>query len=151
MTELVADRLPSYMTRFIGREREIAELEAMLVPSGLVNICGDRAGNRNAPPVGRRAARCTRSCVGRCAGAVGDRQLRAHRRPVREARERAASRLPAPEGTRDEPDATRGGRRADLCSGQPHGELGQTDATELFIDRAVVLAASYAFTPANAE
>ena len=35
--------------------------------------------------------------------------------------------------------------------GEPHGELGQTDATDLFIDRAAVLAASYAFTPANAE
>jgi predicted ATPase len=40
MTELITDRLPSYVTRFIGREREIAELEAMLGPSGLVNICG---------------------------------------------------------------------------------------------------------------
>lgn len=35
--------------------------------------------------------------------------------------------------------------------GDVHGELGQTDATDLFIDRAAVLAASYAFTPANAE
>jgi hypothetical protein len=40
MTELAADRLPSYVTRFIGREREIDELNAMLEPSGLVNICG---------------------------------------------------------------------------------------------------------------
>jgi hypothetical protein len=32
-----------------------------------------------------------------------------------------------------------------------HGALGQTDATDLFIDRAAVLAASYAITPANAE
>jgi predicted ATPase len=37
-----------------------------------------------------------------------------------------------------------------LC-GETHGELGQTDATDPFIDRAAVLAASYAFTPANAE
>ena len=35
--------------------------------------------------------------------------------------------------------------------GQTHGELGQTDATDLLIDRAAVLAASYAFTPAGAE
>lgn len=38
--ELVADRLPSYVTRFVGREEEIAELETMVKPGGLVNICG---------------------------------------------------------------------------------------------------------------
>jgi predicted ATPase len=35
--------------------------------------------------------------------------------------------------------------------GSPHGDLGQTDATDLFIDRAAVLASSYAFTAANAD
>jgi MoxR-like ATPase len=39
MTELT-DRLPSYVTRFIGREQEIAELEARLARASLVNICG---------------------------------------------------------------------------------------------------------------
>ena len=38
--ELVADRLPSYVTRFVGREAEIAELETMVEPGGLVTICG---------------------------------------------------------------------------------------------------------------
>ena len=38
--EPLADRLPSYLTRFVGREQEIAELEAMLEPRGLVTICG---------------------------------------------------------------------------------------------------------------
>ena len=35
--------------------------------------------------------------------------------------------------------------------GEPRGDLGETDATDLFIDRAAVLAPSYAFTAANAE
>jgi hypothetical protein len=30
--EPFADRLPSYLTRFVGREQEIAELEAMVEP-----------------------------------------------------------------------------------------------------------------------
>jgi predicted ATPase len=38
--EPFADRFPSYLTRFVGREQEIAELEAMLEPRGLVTICG---------------------------------------------------------------------------------------------------------------
>jgi hypothetical protein len=38
--EPFADRFPSYLTRFVGREREIAELEAMLEPRGLITICG---------------------------------------------------------------------------------------------------------------
>jgi predicted ATPase len=35
--------------------------------------------------------------------------------------------------------------------GEPRGDLGETDATDLFIDRAAVLAPNYAFTVANAE
>ena len=38
--EPFADRFPSYLTRFVGREQEIAELGAMLKPRGLVTICG---------------------------------------------------------------------------------------------------------------
>jgi hypothetical protein len=43
------------------------------------------------------------------------------------------------------------GLRHSALGCRTHGELGQTDATDLFIDRAAVLAASCAFTPANAE
>lgn len=37
--ELFADRLPTYLTRFVGRQRELAELAA-LTSSRLVTICG---------------------------------------------------------------------------------------------------------------
>ena len=38
--ELFRDRLPTYLTRFVGRRREIAELEGMLQSPGLVTVCG---------------------------------------------------------------------------------------------------------------
>jgi predicted ATPase/DNA-binding CsgD family transcriptional regulator len=38
--ELFHDRLPTYLTRFIGRRREIAELESMLSSDRLVTISG---------------------------------------------------------------------------------------------------------------
>jgi hypothetical protein len=38
--EPFADRFPSYLTRFVGREQEIAELEAILEPHGLITVCG---------------------------------------------------------------------------------------------------------------
>jgi predicted ATPase len=38
--ELFRDRLPTYLTRFVGRKREIAELEGMLQSPGLVTVCG---------------------------------------------------------------------------------------------------------------
>ena len=38
--ELFRDRLPAYLTRFVGRKREIAELEGMLQSPGLVTVCG---------------------------------------------------------------------------------------------------------------
>jgi predicted ATPase/DNA-binding CsgD family transcriptional regulator len=37
--ELFADRLPTYLTRFVGRKRELAELTA-LSPARLLTICG---------------------------------------------------------------------------------------------------------------
>jgi non-specific serine/threonine protein kinase len=38
--ELFADTLPAYLTRFVGRDREIATVLPMLHPGGLVTICG---------------------------------------------------------------------------------------------------------------
>jgi predicted ATPase/DNA-binding CsgD family transcriptional regulator len=38
--ELFADNLPTYLTRFVGREREIATVLSMLHPGRLVTICG---------------------------------------------------------------------------------------------------------------
>ena len=57
--EPFADRFPSYLTRFVGREQEIAELEAMLDPRGLVTICGvgGQGKSRLAIEVASRAAR----------------------------------------------------------------------------------------------
>lgn len=38
--ELYGDRLPTYLTRFVGRSAEIAEVETLLRDSQLVTICG---------------------------------------------------------------------------------------------------------------
>lgn len=38
--ELFADRLPTYLTRFVGREREIAALENLLWRHRVVTLCG---------------------------------------------------------------------------------------------------------------
>ncbi len=38
--ELFADTLPTYLTRFVGREREIATVLSMLHPGRLVTVCG---------------------------------------------------------------------------------------------------------------
>lgn len=38
--ELFADTLPTYLTRFVGRDREIASVLSMLHPGRLVTICG---------------------------------------------------------------------------------------------------------------
>ena len=38
--ELFADTLPTYLTRFVGRDREIAMVLSMLHPGRLVTICG---------------------------------------------------------------------------------------------------------------
>ena len=38
--ELFADTLPTYLTRFVGRDREIATVLSMLHAGGLVTICG---------------------------------------------------------------------------------------------------------------
>ena len=38
--ELFADTLPTYLTRFVGRDREIAMVLSMLNPGRLVTICG---------------------------------------------------------------------------------------------------------------
>jgi predicted ATPase/DNA-binding NarL/FixJ family response regulator len=199
MTELVADRLPSYVTRFIGREQEIAELEAMLGPSGLVNICGvgGLGKTRLAIEVARRLSGVEKlgmdvfwvpligvsapaelaTAIGQgigMHGLSGDEPLGALVAALGDApallvidncehiaapcgklvsgllaacprlRVLATSRTPL------EVDVEQVYAIPPL-GGETHGELGQTDATDLFIDRAAVLAASYAFTPANAE
>jgi predicted ATPase len=199
MTELVADRLPSYVTRFIGREQEIAELEAILGRSRLVSICGvgGLGKTRLAIEVARRLSEVEKldmdvfwvaligvsapaelaTAIGQAIGmhglsgdeplgalvaALGDtpallvidncehiagpcgklvsgllagcprlRVLATSRTPLEVEVEQVYAIPP--------------------LGGETHGELGQTDATDLFIDRAAVLAASYAFTPANAE
>jgi predicted ATPase len=38
--ELFGDTLPTYLTRFVGRDREIATVLSMLHPGQLVTICG---------------------------------------------------------------------------------------------------------------
>ena len=38
--ELFADALPTYLTRFVGRDREIAAVLSILLPGRLVTICG---------------------------------------------------------------------------------------------------------------
>ena len=56
--ELFGDALPTYLTRFIGRERECAELSLLLGTPGVVTICGvGGAGKtRLAVEVARRSA-----------------------------------------------------------------------------------------------
>jgi predicted ATPase len=195
--EFVADRLPSYVTRFVGREEEIAELETMVEPGGLVNICGvgGLGKTRLAIELARRlSAEKLRTDVywvpligvtspadlpiaigqgiglyglsgdeplGALVAALGD----AHALLVIDNCEQIASAC--------------GRLVAGLLAGCPHlavlatsriplevdieqvfaipplggtqrGDLGETDATDLFIDRATVLAPSYAFTSANA-
>ena len=38
--ELFGDRLPSYLSRFVGRRRELAELRDLCVGSSVVTVCG---------------------------------------------------------------------------------------------------------------
>ncbi len=70
--ELFADTLPTYLTRFVGRDREIATVLSMLHPGRLVTICGVggagktrlgyRGGEVQPGPLAERpgiAARCT--------------------------------------------------------------------------------------------
>ena len=38
--ELFADTLPTYLTRFVGRDQEIATVLSILHPGRLVTICG---------------------------------------------------------------------------------------------------------------
>ncbi|HET9778534.1 MAG TPA: LuxR C-terminal-related transcriptional regulator [Propionibacteriaceae bacterium] len=196
--ELVADRLPSYVTRFVGREAEIAELETMVEPGGLVNICGvgglgktrlaiELARRLSAdeprtdvfwvPLIGVASATELPTAIGQAIGLhglAGEEPLRALVAALGDAPALlvmdncehiavecgefvagllagcpqlsvlATSRTPL--GADDEQVFA-----IPPLGGVPHGDLGQTDATDLFIDRATVLAPSYAFTSANAE
>jgi MoxR-like ATPase len=38
--ELFGDTLPTYLTRFVGRDREIARVLSLLLPGRLVTVCG---------------------------------------------------------------------------------------------------------------
>ena len=38
--ELFGDTLPTYLTRFVGRDREIATVLSLLLPGRLVTVCG---------------------------------------------------------------------------------------------------------------
>jgi len=198
--ELFADRLPSYLTRFVGREQEIAELEAMLAPRGLVTICGvgglgktrlaievanqisgaekprtddvfwvpltgvpDPAelptaigqgiglhGLSGAEPLRALVAALADAAVllvldncehiaAACGELVAELLAGCPRLTVL-----ATSRIPL----RVEAEQV---FAIPPLGGEPHGDLGQTDATDLFIDRAAVLASNYAFTAANAD
>ena len=54
--ELFADTLPTYLTRFVGRDREIADVLSLLYPGKLVTVCGvGGAGTRLAIEVANRS------------------------------------------------------------------------------------------------
>ena len=65
--ELFGDNLPTYLTRFVGRDREIATVLSLLLPGRLVTICGAGGANvlwvvdRQETPRGRRYSRLYRS------------------------------------------------------------------------------------------
>ena len=72
--ELFGDTLPTYLTRFVGRDREIATVLSLLLPGRLVTVCGgwrcrqDSAGYRGgkAEPggFGRRGAQRSGDVLG---------------------------------------------------------------------------------------
>ena len=71
--ELFADTLPTYLTRFVGRDREIATVLSMLHPGRLVTICGvGGAGKtRLAIEVAKRSRARSRVDGGRWRGVLG--------------------------------------------------------------------------------
>lgn len=196
--EFVADRLPSYLTRFVGREAEIAQLEIMVEPGGLVNICGvgglgktrlaiELARRRSAdklrtyvywvPLIGVTSPTELPTAIGQAIGLhglAGEEPLRALVATLGDAPallvmdncEHIAAEcgklvtgllagcpqlsVLATSRTPLEVDDEQVFAIPPL-GGEPRGDLGETDATDLFIDRAAVLAPSYAFTAANAE
>jgi predicted ATPase/DNA-binding CsgD family transcriptional regulator len=77
--ELFADTLPTYLTRFVGRDREIAAVLSMLQPGRLVTVCG--VGGAGKTRLAIEAAKRSRAHSGAIAdyevywvplGAVGD-------------------------------------------------------------------------------
>jgi hypothetical protein len=70
--ELFADTLPTYLTRFVGRDREIAAVLSMLYPGRLVTVCGVggagktrwRSRVRSAAGSARRRPRNSTTCTG---------------------------------------------------------------------------------------
>jgi hypothetical protein len=45
--ELFGDTLPTYLTRFVGRDREIATVLSLLLPGRLVTVCGVGGADRD--------------------------------------------------------------------------------------------------------
>ena len=198
--ELFADRLPSYLTRFVGRNREIDELQAMLAPGALVTISG--VGGLGKTRLAIEVARRSSGTEGLGPGGVFWVPLTGLPGPA-ELAAAVGQGIGLHGLSGDEPlgalvAALRGSpallvmdnceQIATACgelvsgllagcprlavlatsripldvdveqvfavppmSAEPHGDLGQSDATDLFIDRAAVLASSYAFTAINAE
>ena len=58
--ELFADTLPTYLTRFVGRDREIAAVLSILHPGRLVKICG--VGGAGKTRLAIEAAKRSRAC-----------------------------------------------------------------------------------------
>ena len=75
--ELFADTLPTYLTRFVGRDREIAAVLSMLHPGRLVTVCGvGGAGKtRLAIEVAKRSRAHVRDDGGRWRGVLGAARL----------------------------------------------------------------------------
>lgn len=67
--ELFADALPTYLTRFVGRDREIAAVLSMLLPGRLVTICGVGGAGKTRPAI--EAAKRSRAH----SGAIADHEV----------------------------------------------------------------------------
>ena len=61
--EVAGDRLPTYLTRFVGRSQELADLETLLGSNRLVTICGVGGTGKS-----RLAVEAARRCAGRSTG-----------------------------------------------------------------------------------
>lgn len=67
--ELFADTLPTYLTRFVGRDWEIATVLSMLHPEQLVTVCGVGGAGKT-----RLAIEVAKRCRARPASFVRGRQ-----------------------------------------------------------------------------
>jgi hypothetical protein len=67
--ELFADTLPTYLTLFVGRDREIAAVLSMVHPGRLVTVCG--VGGADKTRLAIEAAKSSRARSGRDRGLRG--------------------------------------------------------------------------------